>query len=370
MSDNRIYFVNDEQNSHDTYVLKVNGKSLDSSKIDNEVSCLLLLQHYYPTLPVPRVIAWCGDGTMVTVDNEQGTDSQKSTLPLEAHSSHRWILMTRLKGDSMDPLTLSAASMSDLSKQLAEIVISWRRLVPKSRRCGNLLFPKPGTQPSAHPLYRLDAGLETEFDIDGILNVAGSTGLPIKTLLSYWQIKLSCAIRKLVTEETYAPNREALSNLLENFVEKTLPDLSLFRNSREDEEGFLFSHTDLSPRNVLVSGSPPQITGFVDFEYAGFFPCLEDFTGFSIISEHDDPEGWPVSMHLEILQRMEEAGEVTPLNDASEWRDFKSLARLETHIAPWWIEELDAATEESRSQLDEAKVVVEDTISSLRSNIN
>lgn len=42
------------------------------------------------------------------------------------------------------------------------------------------------------------------------------------------------------------------------------------RASLRDDHRIMFSHCDLSPRNIMVSGG--HITGLVDWEYSGFYP--------------------------------------------------------------------------------------------------
>jgi hypothetical protein len=188
------------------------------------------------------------------------------------------------------------------------------------------------------------------------------------SLLSYWKVKLSNAIQQLSTEDVYAENRQSLLRPLDHFVNETLPGLSIFHDSQEERDGFIFSHTDLSPRNVLIAGSPPRISGIVDFEFSGFFPWMHEFTGKSVVSEEEDEEGWPVLMHNEILRHLEDAGVVTPLHlkGTREWRDLIGLVELETYIAPWWLSTGGTEAGELNRELEIARAKVEHALLALK----
>ena len=334
---NRIYMINNIQNTKQSYVLKVNGKFFGPAKIENEVACLQILHRYYPTVPVPRVIAWSTDGCRIILAESEKQEVDSNTINIDIACQSGWILMTRLPGEPIDPSTLAAEHIPSLSLQLAQLISCWRRAVPRSKHCGNLRLRADHADLTAPSWQKQGGSYHLGFDIQGVLDIGlDKADRPIDSLLSYWKVKLSHAIHQLSMEGVYTENRQPLLPLLNRFVNETLPALSLFHDSQEERDGFIFSHTDLSPRNVLISGSPPQISGIVDFEFSGFFPWMQDFTGKSIVSEEDDEEGWPILMHGEILRYLEDAGVVTPLHlrGTRKWREMMGLVELEVYIAP------------------------------------
>ncbi|PTB41733.1 uncharacterized protein TrAFT101_009653 [Trichoderma asperellum] len=70
---------------------------------------------------------------------------------------------------------------------------------------------------------------------------------------------------------------------------------------------FQFTHYDLFPRNILVTGSPPRITGIVDWEFPGFFPPVDEF-----LDDWLDGGDWPKEFYVAYLKRLEENGVATP----------------------------------------------------------
>jgi len=86
----RIYFLAIETETRDTsgedngedafnrqtkLVLKVSGQFFGPDKVQNEVSCLWLLERYCPDVPAPRVIAWSEDGSQVRRSERSGLDN-------------------------------------------------------------------------------------------------------------------------------------------------------------------------------------------------------------------------------------------------------------------------------------------------------
>ncbi|RBR06804.1 uncharacterized protein FIESC28_10920 [Fusarium coffeatum] len=100
-------------------------------------------------------------------------------------------------------------------------------------------------------------------------------------------------------------------------------------------DDFVFTHYNLSPRNVLVSGSPPQITGIVDFEFAGFFPALDEFLNDYIENSND----WSEDVYEVYLKRLEENSVPTPLKGIAKdgWEQVYLLQQVVQNIAPWYL---------------------------------
>lgn len=115
---NRIYFLNHSNNQvhghggndglsqvevfRADHVLKVARRFWGLDKVQIEVSSLVLLERYCPTVPSPKVIAYSEDGVEVLVPLRrrddgrlEGFQKQVNEASLD-HSQHRpWILLTR-----------------------------------------------------------------------------------------------------------------------------------------------------------------------------------------------------------------------------------------------------------------------------------
>jgi thiamine kinase-like enzyme len=137
-----------------------------------------------------------------------------------------------------------------------------------------------------------------------------------------------------------------------NAIDSILPNLDVFvEESKKREEEFVFTHYDLAPRNVLVSGSPPRITGIVDFELSGYFPQLEEYLRHWEGREDD----WSPNAYRAFLERLDEKGASTPLAPGRRrmWTLLRLLHELEEYIAPWWME--DGSDQDGDEELADAE---------------
>ncbi|KAM5341389.1 hypothetical protein ACJ41O_014420 [Fusarium nematophilum] len=295
---NRIYFLKLQHSAGKTLsppgvapqeqaVLKVNSRFFGANKIQNEVACLQLLQKYCTDVPSPRVLAWSEDGLVAThASSGQTRTCSLELLPdMERPEHGGWILMSRLPGSPI-PTDLDDATVTDLAKQLGNIIACMRRNVPPQKRCGNIRLPlkKPGEQ--SVPI--IDGSSLTIRDIiqEGI-----KVDEPITTANDYYRIRLTEKLRELETSGTFAPDR-TLTKTLRAFMSEKLPLLRLTDGDSIPPGEFILTHYDLSPRNVLISGQPLRITGLVDFEFAGFFPPVEEFLNDAIANEGEWPPGF------------------------------------------------------------------------------
>ncbi|KAL7758524.1 hypothetical protein ACKLNR_010951 [Fusarium oxysporum f. sp. zingiberi] len=332
---NRIYYLQchrESQNGNevahiDELVVKINGRGFGSEKIQNEVSCLRLLEHFCPEIPAPRAIAWSQDG--LTIDTK---DAQRGEVKLNVmdDSPGGWILITRVPGK---PINLSALSNDDkfhLATQLADHVTNWRRDVPPQSFTGNICFHEMDCQ-SDVTIPSSNSAIEMQFLIRGMLGEELHCQDGIASLAEYYKLRIENKIKTLQTNETFAPNRD-LMQPLQDFILQVLPTVSSL-NTKDDL--FVFTHYDVSPRNVLVSGQPPQITGIVDFEFSGFFPPLDEFLNDCIANDGD----WPKDMYDVYLKRLESNGIPTPLVGIKKdhWEQMALLEELVEKIAPWWL---------------------------------
>ncbi|KAL9485217.1 hypothetical protein ACSS6W_004006 [Trichoderma asperelloides] len=342
---NRIYFLkiyipNDlllhglNNGAINDLVLKLNGKFFDYTKSKNEVSCLSLLEHFVPEIPSPRVLAWADSkNSVVHKLTATGTLATKEfKINSEADGKVQgWILMTRVPGVPLSTPNLNTDKLKVIGQQLADIVYRWRESLPAWASAGNL---------------ECEISHEEEQDLNSLeiagLRIASSSYMPgfgvkvvepILSQLQYYQVKLETRLQKLQELNIFAGNRHLIAPIRE-FIDIQLPRLGI----SSGESRFLFTHYDLSPRNVLVSEDHTKITGIIDFEFSGVFPELDEFVNDSVANEGD----WPGAFYEAYLSRLEVCGMKTPRKGIKDqyWREATSLSRLEDNIAPWWLENL------------------------------
>lgn len=329
---NRIYFININDDVNPAYVLKVNGKFFGAVKVENEVCSLLLLKRYCCEIPVPRVIAWSTTGDDMTVVATEGLRKIPEFAD-DKVDSPAWILLTCRPGSKPDISTLSNEDRESLSARLGAYVASWREQIPASAVAGGLRFLKTFETNRNHavpPNYRLCVGEDVE------------SGLRLDSLLMYFRAHLERQLTVLETDTVFAATREQLLPVLRQFISEDLPKLPIMREEiwhyRTPVKKFLFTWRDMAPRNILIAGSPPKISGIVDFEFAGFCPDMEEFSQ-EWSPDNDDPD-WSPFMYDCLVEGLERASCFTTgfklrrKGASSQWRN---IYRLREQIAPWWI---------------------------------
>lgn len=361
---NRIYFLkgfccqfNIQQDDAvlecQDYVLKINGRGFGADKIQNEVSCLRLLETYCPGIPVPRAVAWSQDGSTAEVISIDRAVTKSLNLKTTDGTLGGWILMTRVSGEPVDLLNISSDTKASLATQLADVVATWRQSLPPQIHVGNLRFLE-GDCKNSRPditLPGLSGSTTDNLVIRGMLGDGLQHLEGIHTIANYYKIRLENKLRILETDDIFASNRDLVSPI-RNFIRHTLPSMAVLHRG---PDVFVFTHYDLSPRNVLVSGTPPQITGIVDFEFSGFFPPLDEFLNDNVGNNGD----WPKDMYEVYLKRLEDNAVPTPLKSISQghWEQALFLEKLLESIAPWWL--LDHCRgEECNQELNKARAQV------------
>ncbi|KAJ5739767.1 hypothetical protein N7533_012551 [Penicillium manginii] len=365
---NRIYFlkidVPDDLVLHglkngavNDLVLKLNGKFFDRTKSENEVSCLSLLEYFAPEIPSPRALAWSDSNGSVVHKLTVGGNLATKELHINSEADGKvqgWILMTRLPGVPLSTLNLDTDELKIAGEQLADMVYCWRQSLPGWASAGNLeCGPPHGKEQDPNSL--LVAGLR----ITSSSNMPGfdvKTSEPIISQLHYYQLRLETRLQKLQELDVFAGNRHLIPQIKE-FIALQLPQLGI----SNEKSRFLFTHYDLSPRNVLISANHTKISGIIDFEFSGFFPELDEFVNDSVANEGD----WPDAFYEPYLSRLEARGMNTPRNGIKDqhWREATSLSRLEDNIAPWWLENVAPENKNQHSEdLQKAKEIVLDTI--------
>jgi hypothetical protein len=349
-------------------VLKVNGRFFGPAKVQNEVACLCILQESSLDSPTPRVIAWSDDGRKIGRFVSPRGKTEEITQHLRdtgVATKHGWILMTKLKGD---PISVDKPSQEELQRhgtQLADIVSTWRQYCLPSDCCGNIsIMDEDQAGPTTFkitpsPLSGLPMAIGTSI-LGGDLELSS----PVSNVYDYFRLKLEGRLEKLNTLEPLKANQHLISDI-RNFIDKTLPHLQMFKHDKQrKQEKFVFTHYDLSPRNVLVGGNPLQITGIVDFEFAGFFPEMDEFLN----DANNNAGDWPCSFYDAYLSRLEMLGVATPLKGFEKkiWQEANQSTRLEEHIAPWWLEQGGLEPEELNEELRKAQKVVMDALTALQ----
>ncbi|EXJ87614.1 hypothetical protein A1O3_04575 [Capronia epimyces CBS 606.96] len=421
---NRIYFVNlsepttfprpqwtptgcdtttsvrvDEASS---FVLKVVSRP-GAPKPQNEVACLLLLERYCPSVPTPRVIAWSDDGKRIrtpldprgsrarspswflrrlTRASRQNGEMEKGQMETKGRG---WILMTRVSGRIINKDDLTGVHGDAIMIQMAELVATWRKQMPPARAIGNLrLMGRTLVAPRSATLYDRSILPGLDVYVDGVI-VTEPNSTPLNTSLKYHTHKLTVELRRLKTAKVFEQTREPVSELVQHFIRETLPRLSMFSHTAEE---MIFTHDDLSPRNVLVSATPSaiEVTAVIDFESAGFFPAPEEF-GNTV--ENIYKRSWTLHAYeqfLSTLSRLEALPESLSQSLTSspsdgtaqiafggpEFHQAVLLSRIAGNIAPWWVkQEVDTLSdEEVKRQLTEARARVEKSVESLEAMVS
>ncbi|KAL2852239.1 hypothetical protein BJX68DRAFT_235113 [Aspergillus pseudodeflectus] len=340
---NRIYFlkiyVPDDLLFHglsngavNDLVLKLNGKFFDQTKSENEVSCLSLLENFVPEIPSPRPLAW-SDSKNVVIHRLTATGTlaaKELAIDSEADGQLQgWILMTRLPGVPLSTLNLDTDKLKVVGEQLADMVYRWRQALPARATAGNLECRLPrGKKQESHSLEVAGLRIASSSTMPGF---GVQVVEPITSQLQYYRVRLETRLQKLQELEVFAGNRHLIPPI-RDFMAIQLPKLGI----SNEKNRFFFTHYDLSPRNVLISADHAKITGIIDFEFAGFFPELDEFVNDAVANEGD----WTDAFYEAYLSRLEAHGMNTPRKGIKDqhWREATSLSRLEDNIAPWWFE--------------------------------
>ena len=349
---NRIYFVKTlSSEREEEWVLKVNGRFFHGDKVRNEVSCLQILEKCCPDVPVPKVVAWSEDGMRIVSAN--GKEEMASG------GNSGWILVSKLPGDTLSSVKLEETETKIVAKELGDIVASWRLNIQSQNYSGNVTFHADSKARVNGNLPLLDDG--RQLSIEGLLTHGIERTAPIRTVLEYYTVKLNGYLEKLRTQAVFAQNRHLIP-LLETFIASALPKLTLFDpQSFTDSNKFVFTHYDLSPRNILVSTNPLGITGIVDFEFSGFFPQLDEFVNDTVGNDGD----WMENVYQVYMERLAEKGVVMPKKVGSVWKEVCDLGKLEENVAPWWLAEGGVVGEKLVSELDAAASVVKEVMEKL-----
>ena len=247
--------------------------------------------------------------------------------------------------------------MKSLGFQLGEMAATWRLNIPSQKYCGNLRFESDlaglafAAPALAEGVYRTFPRLA----VIGLLTPGIPSSKPISSPLKYYKMKLLGNLQKLQDEVIFSHNRY-LTPLIESFIRETLPKLKIFQEGNIDtSDEFIFTHYDLSPRNVLVTGNSPRISDIVDFEISGFFSTLDEFVNDAVDNEGD----WSTVAYRAYCERLEQRGVTTPRKLAQNiWNETCKLRRMEENLAPWWLAEGSVQGTDLTNELEKAGNIV------------
>ncbi|KAJ3142669.1 hypothetical protein HDU90_002536 [Geranomyces variabilis] len=122
----------------------------------------------------------------------------------------------------------------------------------------------------------------------------------------------------------------------------------------------VFTHGDLNARNILIHRDPStkllNLSGIVDFEWAGFFSVYHEFANSEEEAFNPGKDGL---MDRMLLDEMEKLGleTVRTLNSAL-WKQARDLDTLRTNVAPWWLMEMEVGNPRLEGELANAAKVV------------
>ena len=377
-------------------VLKIAGHPFGRNKVQNEVACLLLLEKYCPSIPCPKLIAWSDDGKKIrTPQYPRGfRDTEPKNVPVLAIQAEDgvpienerkdtegqgWMLITREPGRPINLEDLSGKAGNQLMRQIAAHVATWRKEMPPAKAVGNLLIVGTNSKPGpAAVLYDKAILPGYEIHINALITNSPPQS-PLTTSEKYNALILKNSLKRLKDDKLLSDTSEEVYDLVKRFVDASFSKLPMFRNG---SESMIFTHDDLSTRNVMVapSGSGDiKLSAIIDFEFAGFFPKDEEFAGHM----QNENEEWPLKKYatfLSELKNLEALPEAlaahipasSTLGNANDkcfefgTADFHQatlLLRTSINAAPWWIKEEKGFTrEELQTEVKAAKARVEKAV--------
>lgn len=372
---NRIYFLHvkhhQETQGKQEIVLKVIGRFFDGRKIQNEVGSLLLLARFCPGVPVPEVLAWSDDGRRITTIRNGVyavlSDPVVDQVPPTA-KPHPWIMMSKRPGRILGEDIMNGEHAESIATQLADMVKSWRESIPSREEIGNIKLQSAGFT-SSHALHGLDT------IVSELLLTDTQPDSPTTTLQQYYDHLLADQVHKVNTNNVFADLRPLAAGDLHQFRLNTFSHLPCFQNlnltKHEQQPGSIFTHQDLSPRNILISesetSSHPIITGLLDFEFSGFFPPEEEYLT-CLGRQADD---WPKPFMDILLSKLESKGVAIPKRQEkpNNFARLLQVIELIEYVAPWWLQDGHITGKELEMELGKARDVVTRNMAELTASV-
>ncbi|KAF4446984.1 protein kinase-like protein [Fusarium austroafricanum] len=320
----------------------MNAREFGPAKVENEVLSLLLLQKMCPKIPVPRVLAYSEEGRTLHKCDAGGTAASSENL---GTGFPGWVLMTRLPGRPLDACDRSPEDLSLLSRQLADIVASWRKDIPCAQGSANIHY-----QP---------------FEAEKLELGDGDDGCPPATsFLDFWKMQINWKIKDIRQSSVFSDGTEEIVVSVSDILENVLP--RLLSKTPIEHDRFVFTHGDLFPRNILVSEKkPPRITGIIGFEFSGFYPPWKEYV--QEWQPYKRLADWPAEVYQQFLINVEASGDSTLHSTSQHDRAvIHELYRLRNYLDSGWL--VDEYGEEAAAA--RAKSEIENAVKALRQLAN
>lgn len=314
---NLLFFIKTAENQQE-YALKIGGRYWIRIKTEAEVRALQLL-HEHTTIPAPKVLAYSSDR-----DNEFGVE---------------WILMTRLPGQNLRDVcskqTLSTNAKKSIIRDLADYVAQMHFKVPRYDQIG---------------AFTLDGHIGTD------LNKLG----PWSTYEQFIRTRAQSERSALNTNPVFASIKDTMLDAIDRFERLPFPSF--------DHLPFVFSHGDLDFQNILVcmdDSDSPRITGIVDWEWAGSFPCSEEyFTSYNNINDDNDKD-----IQEFFFDELEKRNVLTP-RTIQRFSLLKKFNQLVTNLAPWYLTDLDNPDDPAvNTSLHECRSTVQSALEEIQNEL-
>ncbi len=310
---NLIFFI-DVNESSERYALKIGGRYWNKIKTEAEVKALELITTY-TTIPAPKILAYSSDLT-----NEFGVE---------------WILMTRLSGENMKAICetqkLSINAKESITRDLADYVYQMHFKIPRFNQIG---------------AFTLSGQIGTD------LNGLG----PWSSYEQFIHDRVQAEKIILNTNSVFAPIKDSMIEAIDQFEQFQWPS---FTNLP-----FVFSHGDLDYQNILISMDDlesPRITGIVDWEWAGSFPCSEEyFTSFDYFRNDSD------EIRNFLFDEFEKRKILTP-RTIEHFPLIEKLNQFVTNLALWHLTDLVNPDDSNvKKKLDKSLCTVQSALAELR----
>ena len=315
---NLIFFI-DVNETNERYVLKIAGRYWVSIKIEAEVNALSLLAKH-TTIPTPQVLAYSSDP-----NNEFGVE---------------WILMTRVPGENMlavsEAQELSQEAVKSIIRDLADYVYQMHFAVPHFDQIGG-------------------------FTPDGSIGPNLSKLGPWSSCEQFIRDRVQAEAAVLDEHDIFASIRAAVHEVIRQFEELTFPS---FKNVP-----FVFSHGDLAKQNIMISMDDPEaprITGILDWEWAGSFPCSDEyFSSYVYFLKNETDE-----THKYFLDQLEKRHVLTP-RTIEHFPLLQKCYQFINNLAPWeltYFDDPDHPTVTAR--LEESLEIVQSLLKEIRNELD
>jgi hypothetical protein len=246
--------------------------------------------------------------------------------------------MTRLPGENMNDICkthkLSLNAKKSIIRDLADYVSQMHFKIPRFNKIGALM---------------------SNGQIGNDLNGRG----PWSSYEQFIRDRVQGEGIILNEDRTFAPIKDFMLDAIDQFNKFQFPS---FINLP-----FVFSHGDLDYQNILISIDDlesPRITGIVDWEWAGSFPCSEEyFTSFNHFLEDSE------EIRIFFFDELEKRNVLTP-RTIEHFPLLEKLNRFVTNLALWHLTDLVNPNDSIvNKKLEKSRCIVQSALNELRNEL-